>query len=83
MKSNEIDGQDDQLRRLANLWPTLTPRVRRSIVALVEGSIKLQQLNRGAGGVRPRRNRKLPYGDYYYDNDNDKTESFTVNPTTQ
>ena len=61
MKLNEMDdNQDEQLQRLAEVWPSLSPSVRRSILALVEGSARLQQLNnRGGGGVRPRRTDKL------------------------
>ena len=66
MKLNEIEAADDQLRRLANLWPRLTPRARRSILALVEGSARLQQLNRGAGGVRPRGTDNILYGVYHH-----------------
>ena len=57
MKLNETDdNQDDQWDRLAEVWPRLSPAVRRSILALVEGSARLQQLNnRARGGVRPPR----------------------------
>ena len=59
MKSNEIEVSDEQLDRLAEVWPRLTPAVRRSILQLVEGAARIQQLNHGAGGVRPRRASKL------------------------
>jgi len=71
MKPNETQEQDEQLRRLAGLWPTLTPAVRRSIVALVEGSIELRKLNRGAGGVRPHRMDNILHTENHYDYGNE------------
>ena len=66
MKLNETDNdQDEQLDRMIELWPKLSPAARRSILALVEGSARLQQLNnRGVGGVRPRGTDNILYGDY-------------------
>jgi len=66
MKSNEIEVSDEQLDRLAEVWPRLSPAVRRSLLQLVEGAMRMQQLNRGAGGVHPHRMSNLLYGELNY-----------------
>ena len=54
MKLNEIEASDEQLDRMIEIWPRLTPTVRRSLLILASGSVELRQkLNHGRGGVHP------------------------------